>query len=67
MIVPVFVPVIAPKQKCPNCGQKITAKRSVCTRCGTSLPTTSRGEVAIVLGVLVAVLVGLLTFFIIRF
>jgi hypothetical protein len=54
----IVTPVIVRQRDCPRCGQKVGAGDTVCPHCGMTLPTPARSNFLVVLGLLLALVLG---------
>lgn len=57
-MIPIVTPVIVHRRECPRCGQEVVAGYPTCSHCGMTVPTTTRSNVFVVLGLLVAIILG---------
>jgi len=61
-MIPVVTPVIVPERKCPRCGGKVGGSDSSCPRCGATLPKLGRNNLLVVLGLVLALIGGVVAF-----
>jgi hypothetical protein len=57
-MIPIVTPVIVYERDCPQCGQKVSRGYSTCPHCGAELPKAARSSRLIILGLVLALIGG---------
>ena len=62
-MIPTVTPVIVSHPDCHRCGQNVGPGDTVCPHCGMTLPPPTRSNVLVVLGLLLALVLGVVVAF----